>query len=527
MIRNCLCIEFVCVIVLFFSGSKLSSQILITPNELGLHYWIFENDEQKRDALFPKFHSNSDSDNNCILNFQSRKRTSWTGRKIFEEHFLQVDSPAYSLYADPAVQFSLGKERGYEPLLYENTRGIRIRGDLQKKLFFSSEVYETQSVFPTYLEAFADSFEVAPGLIRAKEFKESGRDYSLAYGILAWEPVNRVRLIFGRDKQHFGYGYRSLMLSHNAPASTFFRVDAKYKKWVYHFILSSLQNVSLQNVIDVPRSSLGGYQNKYANFLILTYRPVEQLELSIFESMIWAPFSHQYNRLHLKHFNPLPLTRTVYYGLDDPNNTMAGIQLRLSLPMNFMFYSQYVLDEVGSIDKSAFQAGLVYKRISDCQFITARVEFNSAGAYTYTNSDPLQSYTHYHHSLAHPLGANFREYLAQLTWNSRRWIAYAMFSFVRGGVDTPYETTGQSMYADPAFANWQGGFFPMLTSGTASMYFADVRLHYVINRASGLHVFAGAVYRKTKSAFSAGQTIDVHGGISTNLRFYCKHQSWL
>ncbi len=499
------------------------SQILVTPAE-----YLFSVNFKDSSALplFPKVYMNPVSNMDCQHPTERKPRNTWMGRKIHNEHFLLVDSSTYTLIIDPAVHFSIGKQTGYAPTLSENTRGIRISGDLHKKLFFSSELYETQRVFPSYLEAFADSFEVAPGLMRAKEFKEYGRDYATVYGTLVWMPVSSFQLWFARDKLHFGHGHRSMLLSENAPASTFVRTSINRKKWSYHFILASLQNVSLQNIIDVPQSSMGGYQNKYANFSIISFNPIEQLEISLFESMIWAPHNQTYNSLQWKHFNPVPFSRTAYYGMDNKNNTMAGLQLSMKLPYNLLIYGQYAIDETGNLDKAAMQAGLGFEKKSGCRFIKTNIEYNSAGAYTFTHTDPLQSYSHYHHSLAHPLGANFREILLKTSVTDQRWAAYAMFSFVQGGVDTEFETTGQSIYADPAFANWNGGLFPALTTTNASMMFADVRAHYFINKTSNLNVFINGVYRKTINTPNPLQSIEFHAGISTSLRTYCQHQTW-
>mgnify|MGYP000989511480 CR=1 FL=1 len=38
-------------------------------------------------------------------------------------------------------------------------------------------------------------------------------------------------------------------------------------------------------------------------------------------------------------------------------------------------------------------------------------EFNSTRPYTYSHDDPYDSYTHYNQALAHPLGANFKEFI--------------------------------------------------------------------------------------------------------------------
>ncbi len=521
---------FFLIIIFFFlllNYRNSKAQIQITAGEY-LFPVIHYADSQIFIPLYPKLSKDSQYYSLIEMSRQKKHRKTWAGRKIHSENFFRVDSPTYALIVDPSVQFISGKQKNYDPLLYENTRGIRVSGHLHHNLFFSSELYETQTVFPSYLEHFTDSFEVAPSLMRAKPFKEYGRDYATAYGTLAWNPGSHVQLMFARDKLLFGHGYRSMLLSANAPAFTFLRTSVNYKKWSYNFILSALQNVSLKNIIDVPQSSMGGYQNKYANFLIIGFRPLDILEISLFESMIWAPFNNRYNQLHWKHFNPIPFSKTLWYGMDNRNNTMTGLQFALNILPHITIYGQYVLDQATeSMKMTAMQAGIKMSRQFQSSLICLRTEMNTAGAYTYSHSDPLQGYSHYHHSLAHPLGANFREYLLQGTIHYMTWIAAGMVSYTQGGIDTQYEATGQSIYGNPDISSWSGSLFPELTTKTASMFFADLKIHHIINPKSGLNVMAWVTYRNCNNTLFPGQTIDIQLGISTFLRNYNKHLSWL
>jgi hypothetical protein len=465
-----------------------------------------------------------DISSNCSGNSQ---RNSWLGRKLFSENFLEVDSASYSLIVDPAVHVSAGKQTGYAPSLYENTRGIRLSGNIHRTLFFSSELYETQSVLPSYLDAFADSFEVAPGVMRSKEFKEYGRDYASVYGSLVWVPSSNFQLWFARDKLHFGHGYRSVLLSHHAPASTFVRASISRPKWSYHYIFASMQNVSLQNILAVPQSSMGGYQNKYAGFLIVSLKPSKLLEVSLFESIMWAPYNDKFNSLHTKHFNPLPFTRTAWYGLNNENNIMTGVQMALTLPHRFRLYGQYALDDAGSMKKTAVQAGMEYFYPFYWFNVRAGIEYNSSGAYFGTHSNALQSFSHYHHTLTHPLGGNYREFLGTVSITGERIVCFGVLSFVQGAPDSQYVTNGQSVYSNPSAVSWEGGWWPKLTDKGASMMFADMRIHYLLNGKSKLNVFVQGVYRKTVNTSLPAKSIEFHAGVSTNLRYFTKNISWL
>jgi|GEM_PF-2282927 len=511
-------------IIQFISVFRLQAQTLVTHNE----YLNFSKSQDTLSAfLYPYF--NTAGESNAVSNaidFQKTRKT-FAGRKLHNEHLIQATSEDYTLFIDPVFHFSAGRETGFSPYLYENTRGFRIGGSLSNTLYFSSELYETQSILPGYLEAFTDSFGIVPGLMRAKEFKEYGRDYAYAYGTIAWRPFQSLQLMFSRDKLHFGHGYRSMLLSDNAPGATFFRTDFSKNRWSYHFILASYQNPSLGNIIDVPVSEMGGYQNKYANFIILTFKPTINSEISLFESMIWAPHHASFNALHWKHFNPVPLSKTLWYGLENENNAMTGIQMSVQLFRKIQCYGQFVVDEITTKRKTSIQAGVTIQHTHKNNHFSGLIEYNTSGAYTYSHTNPLQSYSHYHHSLAHPLGANFREILFQASFNRNRWTAFSLISFVNGGTDTPFETSGQSMYANPSLTQWKGSIYPELTSTNSSVLLADLKIHYMINPSNKLNFFAAYSFRKTKNTLYPRNSSVFQAGISMNVRFYDKHNTWL
>ena len=75
----------------------------------------------------------------------------WLGRKLFNEHLVNLEKPDYSLYVDPAIEFRIGKEANNGKTLFTNTRGFTLSGTIGKKFAFSSDFYENQALFPTYI----------------------------------------------------------------------------------------------------------------------------------------------------------------------------------------------------------------------------------------------------------------------------------------------------------------------------------------------------------------------------------------
>ena len=68
---------------------------------------------------------------------------------------------------------------------------------------------------------------------------------------------------------------------------------------------------------------------------------------------------------------------------------------------------------------------------------------NTTRPYTYSHQDQLRSYTHYGQSLAHPLGANFREILGIARYQAGPRLLLEGKSFLwKRGYDTPGQNYG-------------------------------------------------------------------------------------
>ena len=65
--------------------------------------------------------------------------------------FFAINAPHFKLRANPMLNFSLGHETGDSALLFENQRGFEIRGVVDHKLFFYSNLVESQARFPHFV----------------------------------------------------------------------------------------------------------------------------------------------------------------------------------------------------------------------------------------------------------------------------------------------------------------------------------------------------------------------------------------
>ena len=126
-----------------------------------------------------------------------------------------------------------------------------------------------------------------------------------------------------------------------------------------------------------------------------------------------------------------------------PDNVLLGLNWKWNFLKRCSFYGQFLLDElsVGDLiingygwwaNKFALQAGLKYINAFGVDYLDIQAEFNMARPYTYTFRDSTGNYNHYNQALAHPLGANFFEWIGIVNYqplpglNLRGQINYAI-----------------------------------------------------------------------------------------------------
>lgn len=502
--------------ILFLTVAYTNAQPIITANEILIKQDLgtFYPEVWKTDSLI----SEDKSKTACI-----NSKNLWF--KLKSGHFYCEKTGSFDFAFNPVFVFSKGYDNTLLRHTYENTRGFRFLGILRKRLLFFSELYETQFRSFYGMREFVDSFLVVPQMNRAKHFKNNAYDVAVVYGMLSYRINNLLFITLARDIPHIGYGYRSLFLSNQAAPRTFFHFHAELPFFSYDYLFDILQNVTLNNIISAPQSALGGFQNKYASHIFLRFFQKKKFEFGIFESIVWAPKNKTYNAIYLRHFNGLPLSKMIYYGLNDKNNALFGFQIRI-LPINdkFAIYTQYAIDQFDKkMKRTALQIG---SRLMLFERLNFLLEYNRIGAYMYAHTDLLQSYSHYHQPLAHPLGANLNEILCQFRFYYDRFVFNILVSKIIGGKDNTFEQNGQSVYANPDIIGWQGDFFGSLTKTYDRIFIVDVRLYYLINREVPYMFFCEIMSHWNNTRY-VKHNYHFEVGISTRLRYKEKHFTWL
>lgn len=452
---------------------------------------------------------------------------SYAMRKIFSESFLLLDSTNFYLAADPLFNFQYGKNFDYVNDYYQNTRGVLIRGKIFKKVYFQSSFYENQARFIDYVDKYIRHYGVAPGEILVKDFKGGAFDYGVAYGLISFSPNQHFNFQFGTDKNFIGDGYRSLLLSDAGFEYPFLKITTNYGILQYTNILTSFQNINRDSVISAPYTWYHGFQKKAGTFNYLSLNIKNRLEIGLFEGIIWQSGYDKNFKFDLNHYNPIILVNTIRNSFSNDYNTVLGLNLKYKITNTINVYGQLSVDDIdfktifsgGEKNKYGYQFGVKYFDIGGIKNFNTQIEYNQVQPYTYSFKDPLQSYTHYNQPLAHPLGANFREFVSFLNYRYKRFYFAAQFNYSQTGLDTLNSDWGQNIFKSESLAEngYDSQNNQLLQGVKTEILYGNISCSYVFNPKTNLCFTVGATLRKLNNEFSNTNSNYFYLGISTSL----------
>lgn len=385
------------------------------------------------------------------LGYKSNNDSSTFSRKKLWNIFFERKADVYSidnedinLHISPVFQFSFGKEM--EENYWQNTRGIEIRGSVSKKLGFYTLLTENQVVLPTYIQDFFTKNRVVPGEGHWKPFGTKGVDYISARGYITFSPLKPLMLTFGHDKTFIGNGLRSMILSDFSSPTLFLRVNTKIGRVQYQnqfMQLSNYQNYAGQNDL-IPK--------KYMVTHNLGINIGKRWNLGFFESVVLS----RPKGIDLNYLNPIIFYRFVESYVGSPDNAMVGATFRYISSKKVSVYGQFLFDElfvkqvIGNsqrfTNKWAYQIGAKAINIFGIKNLDIQTEINSARPYTYSHFNTSTNYANYNQSMAHPMGANFKEVASVLRYQlSKKLLFVGTYINSINGWDRPGQNWGSNI----------------------------------------------------------------------------------
>ena len=474
-------------------------------------------------TFFPVLENNFYSISNLDTN---STRSTWIGRKLFDEHFFQYQNSEYFITIDPIINLSLGKDLNdaNNKNFFHNTRGIRVTGGIGNYFGFYSTLMENQARFVDYqsdqILLRGDYGPNAQGNIvrrngfvsggsRTKAFKGDAFDYAFVTGGFIYKPSNNFFMTLGNSPLFVGAGHRSLFLSDNSGVAPHLRLSWRISPmWSTEVVYAQHINMIRSQILNPGSEAL--FDRKGFTLTYVTFQPREKIQISLFEGATWSRgTANELNRVDRLYFNPVPLINPLILGLrNNRSNMVLGLQAVIS-PFNWLHaYTQVAIDDFENISP-AMQVGLRFSEPFKIENLHALVEFNHVPETFYSHDNKRLTYTHNNMLLGHPLGAGFDEILGRLNYEYKRF----GISVAGNLLFTTYNPQTK-IYGSPVLVIQ---YNPTSPSENAIIAFGQVDFLYRFNRKNNLQIFASAIYRQARSSNHQNETLFFNVGIRTPL----------
>lgn len=367
-------------------------------------------------------------------------------------HMYSVDEQDFTLRVDPLLNLQYGNANDATGNIYLNARGLSIKGNIGQKLGFYTTVVETQEKTPAYVREFENKYEAVPGQGYYKKSASGEFDYTDVRGGITFNGGKHFDFVFAYDKLFIGNGFRSLFLSDFGAPFLFFKINTRVWRLNY-------QNIFAQQTAPFTYANGDNLRpKKYMTAHHLSFQATKWLNFGLFENISFG----RGNGFELNYLNPFIFYRAVERNEGSPDKASVGFDFKINATRSTQFYGQILINELlmneilhyGRGDwrnKQALQLGLKYIDAFGVNNLDLQAEANFVRPFVYTHYDSAGSFTHYNQPLAHPLGANFREFifLAEYQPFPKLYLQSKLIAYTQG-LDSAGYNFGSNLFLDYA-----------------------------------------------------------------------------
>lgn len=437
-------------------------------------------------------------------------RTSWWGRKLFDENLVAIQGKDYWFTINPIWDLRLGKaspqKDGYT---YNNTRAIQIQGGLGDNLTFTTSIFESQGYFADYYNRLAISQKpsggnpgLIPGIGIAKGFRENQFDFPSADANVSYTPSAHLNLQLGYSRNFIGDGYRSLLESDGASPYPFVKINTTFWKIKYTNTYMWLKDVRPEVTAEKT------YATKYMANHYLSWNASKRLNIGFFESVVWSNTNGR--GFDVNFVNPIIFYRSVEFSSSSRSgNAALGLTGKYKWSNSVNFYGQFLIDEfaVGDMfggekswrNKIAYQFGAKYYNAFGIDNLYLQAEYNAVKPYVYSHSEVLTNYGHNNQSMGHNWGANLNELVGILRYYKGRFFGEAKINLGVRGLDfdtsTDSKNYGSNIYKDYDLNRPFDKGVSIGQGNKTNVIIGDLNIGYLVNPNANLKLFANFIYR--------------------------------
>jgi hypothetical protein len=381
--------------------------------------------------------------------FASKKSRDNTFYKT-KSDFIQANEKDFFLSLNPVMQQQQSIETGNNQRIFLNTKGLTGRGLIAGKLGFDFYLTDNQERGPLFVQNRITQFTAVPGAGFYKSFKKTAVDYLDGRGSIYFNAGKYFNFQFGYDKNFIGSGYRSLFLSDYSNSYLFFKINTRIWKLDYQNIFMQLTNQYTKTGADflLPR--------KYSVIHHLSLNATRWLNLGIFENVTFG----RQDYFDFAYLNPVMFLRVAEQQNGSPDKASVGLDFKANIGHATQLYGQllineFVLKEIRHYkngwwgNKQGLQLGGKYINAFNVKNLDMQAELNVIRPFTYAHNDSVSNYTHYNQPLAHPLGANFDEFIVLVRYQPKpKWWLQGRIIYFRQGLDSAGLNFGSNIFLD-------------------------------------------------------------------------------
>ena len=362
-------------------------------------------------------------------------------------NFYEVEDKDFFLVVDPAIQQTQSYESGNKQRVFLNSKGLTLRGLIAGKLGFSAYLTDNQERGPGYFQQRVAQFDAVPGAGYFKSFHKTAFDYFDNRASIYFNTWKYVDWQFGYDKNFIGNGYRSLFLSDYSAPYLFLKFNTRIWKLNYQTIYMELINQHNTNT-DYQ------YPKKYAVVHHLNINATPWLNVGLYENVVFSRADHY----DFSYLNPVIFLVSAQQQNGSPDKTTAGLDWKLNIGHAVQFYGQLLINEfiLHQIihysngywaNKQGLQLGLKYVDAFEVKNLDIQFEGNIVRPFTYQHNDTVSNYSNYNQPLAHPLGANFDEFITIVHYQpAYKWNLEAKLIYYKQGLDSAGVNFGSDVF---------------------------------------------------------------------------------
>ncbi|MBO9660836.1 MAG: hypothetical protein J7527_18585, partial [Chitinophagaceae bacterium] len=378
---------------------------------------------------------------------------------------------------------------------------LSLRGRIANKIGFSAYLTDNQERDPSYVQQYISERMAVPGQGFYKDFKAPGGvDYFDARGTITFNVTKYIDVSFGYDKNFIGNGYRSLYLSDFGNSALFLRLNTRIWKFNYQNLFMELANADNRGIVD----KLIG--KKYAAMHHLDINLTRWLNVGLFEGVVFG----RPNRFEFSYLNPVIFYRSIELQNGSFDNSVAGLDFKANIAKRFQVYGQLMLDEFKLSEiragdgwwgnKWGYQLGAKYIDAFGVKNLDLQVETNRVRPFTYSHNDSVANYTHYNQPLAHPLMANFNEFIGIARFQpAPKWMIQAKAIYYQQGRDSSSVSFGSNIFLPNSTR--QGDYGYSIGSGwKTNVFYSSLLVSYELKENLALELFGTFRKQDAKTA---------------------------